>query len=290
MSDKVYINGKIVARDKARVSVFDSGLCYGYGLFETMKVEDGRVLFFNEHIARLKRGARDLGIKTPTRKDLEIAISELLRANKYLKNIIRLKIMVTAGELAFGSKPSSRPTVIITTELIDTEALEKRLKKGIAAVTLRAPEFALREAASAHIKNLNYLPSILGRAYAAKHRASEGIFIDRKGHVLEGTASNIFIVKNRRVITPPLSGILPGVTRGAVIGLAEGMAATGIRLKEAAITERALFASDEAFVTGSTSGVVPLIKIDSKPIGNGRPGPVTRSLQESYSDCVAKNC
>ncbi|VAV85662.1 Branched-chain amino acid aminotransferase [hydrothermal vent metagenome] len=282
MSAKVYINGKIVARDKARVSVFDSGLCYGYGLFETMKIEDGRVLFFNEHIARLKRGAKDLGIKTPTKKELALAIDELLTANKDFKGTIRLKIMITAGELAFGSKPTSRPTVIITTEAIDIETLKKRLKKGITAVTLRAPEFALREAASAHIKNLNYLPSILGRAYAAKQRASEGIFIDRKGHVLEGTASNVFIVKNRRIITPPLSGILPGVTRGAVTCLTKD-------IREATITERALFASDEAFVTGSTSGVVPLIKVDSRPIGNGRPGPVTRSLQKSYSDFVSKN-
>ncbi len=275
MSAKVYINGKIVARGKASVSVFDSGLCYGYGLFETMKVVDGRVEFFKEHIARLKKGAKELGIKTPTKKELALAIGELLATDKDLKGSIRLKVMITAGELAFGRKPHSNTTVIITTEVIDTRALERRLKRGITAVTLRPPEFAMREPSSAHIKNLNYLPSILGRAYAAKQRASEGIFIDARGHVLEGTASNIFIVKNKRVTTPPLSGILPGVTRGAVIGLSKD-------IKEATVTERALFSADEAFVTGSTSGVVPLVKVDSKKIGDGKVGPVTRRLQEAY--------
>ncbi len=275
MSAKVSINDKLVARAKASVSVFDSGLSYGYGLFETMKIVDGRAECFKEHIARLKKGAKELGIKTPTKKELALAISKLLTTNKNLTGSIRLKIMITAGELAFGSKPSSKPTVIITTEVIDTEALERRLKHGITAVTLRPPEFALREPSSAHIKNLNYLPSILGRAHAAKQRAFEGIFIDQRGRVLEGTASNIFIVKDRRIITPPLAGILPGVTRGAVIGLAKD-------IKEATVTERALFGADEAFVTGSVSGIVPLVKVDSKNIGNGKVGPVTRSLQEAY--------
>jgi len=275
MSAKVYINGKVVAREKAQVSVFDSGLCYGYGLFETMKVVDGRAEFFKEHIARLKKGAKELGIKTPTKKELALAIGELLTANKDLKKILRLKIMITAGELAFGGKPTSKPTVIITTEKIDTEALERRLSKGINAVTLRAPEFALREPSSAHIKNLNYLPSILGRAFAAKQSAAEGIFINTDGKVLEGTASNVFIIKGRRIITPPLSGILAGVTRATVINLSKN-------IKEATVTERALFAADEAFVTGSTSGVVPLVKIDGKKICNGKVGSVTRELQEAY--------
>ncbi|VAV82942.1 Branched-chain amino acid aminotransferase [hydrothermal vent metagenome] len=281
MSAKVYINGRIVAGNKARVSVFDSGLCFGYGLFETMKVDGGSILFFDEHIRRLKSGARDLGIKTPTKKELALAINKLLKANNNFKGTIRLKIMITAGELAFGSKPTSKPTVIITTEEVDTEALQKRLEKGITAVTLRAPEFALREPSSAHIKNLNYLPSILGRAHATKQRAAEGIFIDTKGRVLEGTASNVFIVKGRRIITPPLYGILPGVTRAVVIGLDK-------KIKEATATERALFAADEAFVTGSTSGVVPLIKVDGKKVGSGKVGTITRSLQESYSGLVAK--
>ncbi len=277
MSAKVYINGKLIARDKASVSVFDSGLSYGYGLFETMKVVDGRAEFFKEHIARLKRGAKELGIKTPTKKKLALAIGKLLTANKDLKATIRLKIMITAGELAFGSKIRSKPTVIITTEKVDTEALEKRLKHGITAVTLRPPEFALREPSSAHIKNLNYLPSILGRAHATKQRAFEGIFIDQRGHVLEGTASNVFIIKGRRIITPPLSGILPGVTRGAVTWLAKN-------IKEATVTERALLNADEAFVTGSVSGIVPLVKVDGKKIGTGKVGAATRRLQKNYEE------
>jgi len=280
ISVKVYINGKIVAGNKARVPVSDSGLCYGYGLFETMKVEHGRVILFKEHIARLKRGAKELGMKSPSKIAIEKAIARLVKSNKLVKKTVRLKAMITAGELAFGNKPAPRPTVIITTEEIDTEALEKRLKKGISAVTLRAPEFALRETASAHIKNLNYLPSILGRAYAAKQRAFEGIFIDGKGRVLEGTASNIFIVKGSRILTPPLRGILPGVTRGAVLGLGED-------IKEATVTERALLGADEAFITGSVSGIVPLIKVDSKKIGSGRPGPVTREIQKNYKKLTA---
>lgn len=275
MSSKVYINGKIVAASKARVSVFDSGLCFGYGLFETMKVEQGNLILFDEHIARFKKGAKELDIKTPSKKELKQTCLNLLSANKLLKKTARLKIMITAGELSFGKKTKALPTIIITTEEVDIEALAKRLEKGVKAVTLKAPEFALREPSSAHIKNLNYLPSIQGRAFALRQGVFEGIFIGKDGKVLEGTASNIFIVKNGKIKTPPLCAILPGVTRNAIIALAEN-------IKEATITERALFTADEAFITGSVSGVVPLIKIDGKKIGIGKVGSVTSRVQKAY--------
>lgn len=279
---KVYINGKVVAKASAKISVFDSGLCYGYGLFETMKFESGRMILFKEHIERLKRGAKELGIKTPPKKELEEAIAKLILANRLAKKCARLKIMLTAGEITFGRKSKAKPTLIITTEEVDTAEVAKRLEKGVSAVTLKAPEFALREATSSHIKNLNYLPSILGRAHAAKLGAFEGLFISKDGRVMEGTASNVFIVKGSRVLTPPLLGILPGVTRGAILGISDD-------IREAKVTLKALLGADEAFLTGSVSGVVPLIMIDGVDIGNGTPGPVTRSLRESYSDFVAKN-
>lgn len=282
MKEFVYLNKKTVASEKACVSVFDRGLTYGDGLYETMKALDGKPLFLKEHLKRLLHGAgelqMDIRLVKPFVEEVKAgAIESLLRKNRLDKGEAYIKLMVTRGVDMASHLPTKGilPTTVIVTKKIDNASLSALRKKGISAVTVAGISPALPG-----VKSLNYLASVLARMKAAKTGAFEAIFT-RDGLISEGSSSNVFAVKNGHVITPPLAagpsgGILPGVIRGEVKKHARRSA---VPFSEAPLSINALEAADEAFLTNSIMEAVPLIRIGKVKIGNGRPGPVTRLFQ-----------
>lgn len=290
MTTKAYLNGRILAESKACVSILDRGLNYGDGLFETIKAVGGRPLFLSRHLKRLSAGAKVIGISAASLKPLmtdiqDGVIERLLRSNGLNTGPSYVRVTVTRGIDAGGHLPLARPepTAIIRTKPLDEKELQRREQKGISAVLVRGglPAFP-------GVKTLNYLPNVLGRREASRREADEGIFTDNRGHVSEGTSSNLFIVEKGILKTPPIesagySSILPGITRGCVIELAK---VNGMKIRETLITAGRLADCDEAFLTNSIAGIVPLISIDGKALGDGRPGPATRTLQELYNSLI----
>jgi branched-chain amino acid aminotransferase len=285
MGKKVYMNGRFVDERRASVSVFDRGLNYGDGLFETMKAYDGRVFLFKEHLLRLKRGARALRIPTTPLKDMERKAERLLEYNGLTRGEAYLKIILTRGVDTRTLAPSNSltPTMVITARRLDKSSLNRFRKNGIRAVLLneRGPAEGL-----GNLKTLNYLPSVVGKMEALRRRAFEGIFTSVDKRLLEGTSTNIFLVMKDIIKTPPLEGILPGITRNLIIKLAKE---ADIPVMEAAVYAKDLKKTNEAFVTNSILEVVPLVRVGTLPIGDGRAGRVTRLLQKSYR-AVTKKC
>jgi branched-chain amino acid aminotransferase len=285
MKRRVYINGRVLPENKAAVSVFDRGLNYGDGLFETMKAVDGRVEFLRDHLSRLKKGARFLAFPAGSLKALDLdikdgALEKLLKANGLAAKTASIRITVTRGtERDGGHLPKKTvPTLIIVARPIDTVALERLRTDGVSAAVIRGYGPAIPG-----VKSLNYLPSVLGKAEAARRGAVEGIFVAKDSSVREGTSSNVFVVSGGVVLTPPVSkdpaeGVLPGVMRQAVIRLLEKK---GVTVREATVFLKDLRSCAEAFLTNSVWGAAPLTVIDGKKVGSGSPGDIVRLIQSA---------
>jgi D-amino acid aminotransferase len=278
MTESVYINGDFVDADKAWVNASDFGLNYGYGLFETMQAYNGKIFLFNKHHKRLADGAAALSIRSPLLKKfieekLNGKVIELLKLNRLTETNAYIKIVVTRGT---GTKDA---TIIIFARATEEEKNAELRKRGVEAIIIDEPKRYMPD-----IKNLNYLPNILARLEAKEQNAYDAIFKTANNLILEGSASNIFIVKDKRVITPPADGsILPGITRQEVIELSK---ADGLTVVTAPIETGELLNSDEAFLTNSIIEIVPLVKVNSKIIAGGKPGTVTKRIQRLYHDAA----
>jgi len=285
--NKAYVNGRITAIERARISPLDRGLNYGDGLFETIKAEHGRPVYVKEHLARLKSGALALGFSGRSLKPLlsDIhggAIEKLLKANGLggAKTSF-VKIVVTRGASERGLLPpsSENPSFIITAGEVDEKALARMRKRGLRAIVSSVPPPPLPG-----VKTLDYMPAVLAMMEARKAGADEAIFAGPGGELTEATTANLFVVEKGVIITPPVSedpfapGVLPGVTRKTVILLAGSM---DMPLMTQRIHADDLKRCTEAFLTGSVRGVVPLVQVDGRPIGTGAPGPVTRAIQKA---------
>lgn len=278
MKEFVYLNGKFVEAGDASVSVFDRGLNYGDGLFETMKAREGKPLLLKEHARRLKAGARALRFALPPLKafldDIDKgALETLLRKNRLMEGEAYLKLIVTRGADKGGHLPSKgpKPTTIIVAKKLDEEYLWGLRKAGVAAVFVEGLCPALPG-----VKSLNYLPSVMAKMEAAKNAAFEALFTTG-GFVTEGSSSNVFAVNGGHLTTPPLaSGALPGIMRGEVIRLAKKW---GFPAIEAPLSTKALEQAEEAFLTNSIMEAVPLVRIGKKKIAGGRPGSLTKAVQ-----------
>lgn len=281
MSGVAWVNGRIVDEGEFCLSIRERGFLYGDGLFETARVYSGRLFAWNEHLARLAEGCRRLGIPYPGEL-ISNGVEELLR---HVGNADgSLRVTVTRGESGRGLLPPDalEPSVVIAIYRGEPYP-EEAYKRGFKAVTVSFPRNNLSPLVC--LKTLNCLENILGRREAAAAGADEGIFLNIRGEVAEGTLSNIFVVKeDHQVITAPLeSGILPGITRKLVIRLAGELGYS--------VCERPLYPSDllnarEAFLTNSLLEVMPLVALDGKPIGGGLPGQAARELRSAYRECV----
>jgi branched-chain amino acid aminotransferase len=276
---RVYIDGKFYGERDAKISVFDHGLLYGDGIFEGIRAYHGRVFRLKEHIDRLFCSAKAILLKIPmSRAEITRAVVESCRRNKLRDGYIRLVVTRGVGTLGLNPKRCKNPSVIVIADKIQLypQELYKRGMEIVTVPTVRNLHSALNPA----IKSLNYLNNILAKIEANNAGCEEAVMLNAEGFVSECTGDNIFIVKEGKLMTPPLSaGALYGITRQVVIELAEQ---SGIKVSEPNMTRYDLFNADECFLTGTGAEIVPIVKIDGRVIGAGRPGALTRKLVSEY--------
>ena len=279
MCAKIYINGELVDEQDAKISVYDHGLLYGDGVFEGIRSYAGTLFRLREHLDRLWNSAKAIRLQIPIGKtEMGKAIEDTLAANGIEDGYVRAVVTRGRGDLGLDPDLCKRPQVIIIAahiELYPEEMYEKGLEI-ITASTVRNHPAALNP----QIKSLNYLNNILAKIEGKQAGCVEALMLNHKGEVAECTADNIFLVRDGVVLTPPSSaGALEGVTRGAVIELARQ---AGIEVREVALTKHDVYIADECFLTGTGAEVVPVVKVDSRTIGDGIPGPITRDLAKRF--------
>lgn len=277
---KVYINGKLVDRKRAGVSVFDHGLLYGDGVFEGIRAYSGRVFRLREHLDRLYRSARAILLRIPLSKaELERAVLETLRINRLRDAYIRLVVTRGEGDLGLNPRNCNSPTVIIIADRIQLYP-PSLYQKGLELATVSTRR-NIPEALNPNIKSLNYLNNILAKLEANRIGVPEALMLNARGGVAECTGDNIFGVRDGGLLTPPVrAGALDGITRACIMEIARKTLHIPVREEE--ITLYDLYTSDEVFLTGTAAEVVPVVKLDSRPIGDGKPGPVTRRLMKEF--------
>ena len=276
---KIFIDGKLYSERDAKISVFDHGLLYGDGVFEGIRAYNGRVFKLKEHIDRLFYSAKAILLDIPmSHAAICRATVETIRANKLKDAYIRLLVTRGVGTLGLNPRSCRKPSVVIIAGKIQVYPAEM-YAHGMDIITVPTVR-NLHSAVNPAIKSLNYLNNILAKIEANNAGVEEAVMLNSQGYVAEGTADNLFIVKNGALMTPPLSaGALYGITRQTVIEIAE---MSGVKVSEPNLTRYDLFNADECFVTGTGAEIMPVVKIDGRVIGDGRPGPLTRRLVEEY--------
>ena len=276
---KIYIDDKYYEEKNAKISVFDHGLLYGDGIFEGIRAYNGRVFKLKEHIDRLFDSAKAILLEIPiSHAEMMKAVVDTCRANKIRNGYIRLIVTRGVGTLGLNPKRCRRPSIIIIADKIQLYPPEL-YERGMEIVTVPTTR-NLNNAVNPAIKSLNYLNNILAKIEANIAGVEEAIMLNAEGFVSECTGDNIFIVKHGKISTPPLSaGALYGITRGVVMELARE---SGIVVGEPNLTRYDLFIADECFLTGTGAELIPVVKIDGRVIGTGKPGPVTKSLVVKY--------
>jgi branched-chain amino acid aminotransferase len=283
MSLKVYIGGKLYDKADAKISVYDHGLLYGDGVFEGLRSYGGRVFRLEQHIDRLYDSARAIHLRIPmTKADMARAVVDTLKVNGLVDAYIRLVVTRGAGSLGLDPRKTTDPQVIIITDSISLypEELYEHGLKIITAGTIRNHPSALNP----RIKSLNYLNNILAKIEGTNAGCLEALMLNAKGEVAECTGDNLFVVQGRELHTPPIhAGILEGITRDAVIELARG---AGIPVIERTMDRHDIYTADECFLTGTAAEVIPVVELDGRAIGDGKPGPVTRDLRARFHALV----
>jgi branched-chain amino acid aminotransferase len=279
MSLKIYISGKLYDKEDAKISVYDHGLLYGDGVFEGIRSYGGKVFRLDEHLRRLWESAKAIWLTIPiTREAMHQAVYDTLRVNKIDDGYIRLVVTRGAGTLGLDPNRTSDPQVIIIADhiaLYPSELYQKGLEIVTVSVVRNHPA-----SLSPRIKSLNYLNNILAKIEGLNAGCVEALMLNTKGEVAECSGDNVFLVRNGALFTPPNdAGILEGVTREAVIELAEE---AGMEVRQTALTKHDVYIADEMFLTGTAAEVIPVVKVDNRLIGDGRPGKVTRDLMERF--------
>jgi branched-chain amino acid aminotransferase len=276
---KVYIDGKFYDQRDAKISVFDHGLLYGDGIFEGIRAYNGRVFRLNEHIDRLFCSAKAILLTIPlSRAEVIEAVLESCRQNNIRDGYVRLLVTRGIGTLGLNPNRCRRPSVIVIADKIQLYP-PKLYERGMEIITVPTVR-NLHSALNPAIKSLNYLNNILAKIEANNAGCEEAVMLNAEGYIAECTGDNLFVLKAGRLLTPPLAaGALYGITRQVVIELAEQ---AGIPVSEPNLTRYDLFNADECFVTGTGAEIMPVVKIDGREIGTGKPGPITNKLVSKY--------
>lgn len=279
---KIYLNGQLVDQEKAVVSVFDHGLLYGDGVFEGIRAYNGRVFKLHEHLDRLFHSARAIMLTIPySKREVESAVLDTLRANKLEDAYIRLVVTRGTGDLGLDPRKCHKPTLFIIADKIALYP-EAFYEKGLSLITSSVRR-NIPEALSPSIKSLNYLNNVLAKAEATRQNAPEAIMLNREGYVAECTGDNIFIIKGTEVITPPTYiGALEGITRNAVMDIARGQ--LKLTVKEGVFTPYHIYTADEVFLTGTAAEVIPVTEVDGRVVGDGKPGKITLKLIKEFKE------
>jgi branched-chain amino acid aminotransferase len=281
---KIYIDGQFYDKENAKISVFDHGLLYGDGVFEGIRFYNGRVFRLEEHIDRLFDSARAIALNIGMDKSAVIeATLETIRQNNLQDGYIRLVVTRGVGDLGLNPMLCPKASIFVIASKITLYSADK-YENGLDVVTCatrRIPHGAL----SPMVKSLNYLNNVMAKIEAQNAGAGEGLMLNEQGFVSECTGDNIFIIKNGVITTPPISaGALAGVTRSVVFDLA---AEFGIPIHEPMMTRYDIFTADECFLTGTAAEIIPAVKLDTRLIGNGKPGPITRRLITRFRELTA---
>ena len=277
---KVYMNGEFIPESEASVSIFDHGILYGDGVFEGIRAYDGYVFRLEEHIDRLFDSAKALRMDIQMSKEqMSEAILETLRVNELSTCYIRPIVTRGVGDLGIDPKKCTNgPTVFIIVKewsaLYPEEFYQRGLRAIVASTRAKVPQ-----GLSPNIKSLNYLNNIMAKLEANAWGADEAIMLDIHGHVAEGTADNIFVVKNDVIYTPPIIGSLDGITRSTVIDVAFD-AEYMIVEENFGVTQ--LYTADEIFLTGTAAEVISVVEVDGRVIGDGTAGPVAQDLRNRF--------
>jgi branched-chain amino acid aminotransferase len=271
----IYIDGQYLPEHDAKVSVFDHGLLYGDGIFEGIRFYNGRVFKLTEHLERLWDSARAIMLTIPmTLPEMEAAVLETIRRNGLRDGYIRLVVTRGKGNLGLSPDRCPKASVIIiaaTIQLYPPEAYEK----GMTVVTVATRRMA-PAALSPAVKSLNYLNNIMAKIEANLAKADEGLMLNEEGYVAECTGDNVFVVKRGEIFTPPIyAGSLRGITWQAVLDIA---AELGLKVTVQNLTRYDLYTADEFFLTGTAAEVIAAVKLDNRPIGDGKPGAITNRI------------
>jgi branched-chain amino acid aminotransferase len=284
---KVYINGTLYEKKDAKISVFDRGFLYGDGVFEGIRSYSRLVFKLKEHIERLYESAQSICLEIPLTKEKMItAVCDTLKANRLENAYIRLIVSRGQGDLGLDPrKCHGKATVVIIT---DTIALypERLYKEGLEIITVPTIR-NLPEALNPQIKSLNYLNNILAKIEAVNCGYEEAIMLDALGYVAECTGDNIFIVKKNELYTPPqCMGTLRGITRDTVLEIASNK---DIAVHEHVITRHEVYIADECFLTGTAAEIIPVVKVDGRKIGQGKPGKLVSRLIDEFHKLTKKD-
>lgn len=283
MSLKIYISGKLHDKEDAKISVYDHGLLYGDGVFEGIRAYSGRAFRLEKHIDRLYESARAIHLEVPmTRADMAQAVVDTIQANGLSDGYVRLVVTRGAGSLGLDPRRTSNPQVIIIADTISLypDELYKNGLKIVTSGTVRNHPSALNP----RIKSLNYLNNILAKMEGTNAGCLEALMLNHQGQVAECTGDNIFVVRRGELHTPSIdSGILEGITREAVIELAR---AAGTTVHERTMDRHDVYTADECFLTGTAAEVIPVVEVDGRPIGTGKPGPMTNDLLARFHALV----
>ncbi len=282
-----FLNGRFVRADRAKISVMDHGFLYGDSIFETIRIYSGTPFELKDHLSRLKKSAGRLRIRLPySLSGFAEIIQKTLSRNKAGEALLR--ITVTRGVGPPGLEPSlcPKPTVLVMIRRFRGHP-ETQYQQGLTASITdirRTPP----ECLDPTIKSGNFLNNILARLDSLDRKTDEGIMLTTGGYLAEGTISNLFFVSRGRLFTPELSlGILPGISRKIAIRLAKK---SGLAVREGRYRAGRLFKADECFLTNTSMEIMPMVRVDGKRIGNGKPGPITRNLHAAYRIRVHKKC
>jgi branched-chain amino acid aminotransferase len=284
MEEIIYLNGALIPGSQAKLSPFNFGFLYGYGLFETMRSYGGSIFRLDRHLARLHHAAETLGIARELATfDLEKACHDVLKANNLAEARIRLTVTAGEGDIIPNPDSCSGITVFVVARKLVPPPPEsyQRGYKAIMSSYRRNSQSPL-----SRLKSTSYVENVLARQEARAAGVDEAVLLNEKGFVAEGGTTNIFLLSCQMLITPSIeSGALPGITREAVLELAKSMGIMTV-VKQVELGE--LLTAGEAFLTNSVLEIMPLTRLDNKPIGSGKPGPVTQQLVSSYRELVAK--
>ncbi len=276
---KVYLDGRLVEAADAKVSIYDHGLLYGDGVFEGIRSYSRLVFKLKEHIVRLYESAHTIMLKIPmTKAEMADAVVKTLKANGLDDAYIRVVVTRGVGDLGLDPRKCPKATIFIISDKIVLYP-EKLYKEGMEIITVPTPR-NLPEALNPQIKSLNYLNNILAKIEATNAGVAEALMLSAHGYVAECTGENIFIVRKGVLRTPPsYVGILKGITRGCVMELARK---ARLEVSEDMLTRHDLYNAEECFLTGTAAEIAPIVKIDGRVIGTGRPGEATLKLMDAF--------
>jgi branched-chain amino acid aminotransferase len=280
---KIYINGSFYEEPEAKLSVFDHGLLYGDGIFEGIRIYNGRIFKLAEHVRRLFESAKaiylDIGMSPEA---METMLVEAVEVNRKKDGYIRLVVTRGSGPLGIDPHKCGKATVIAIVGDIELYPREY-YSRGIAVITSSYRRISV-DAFDVRIKSLNYLNNVLAKMEARRAGCMESVLLDRDGFVAECTGDNIFIVKDGALLTPPANqGALAGITRDTVFSLAKRQ---GYPSEERRITRFDLYTADECFLTGTGAEIIPVTAVDGNPVGEGKPGPITQKLVTAFTELI----